>query len=291
MITAGEALLRGAEMLRRAGIENPRREARLLLAHALELEVQDVTLAARVVAPAVCARFEAFLARRVAHEPVAYILGYKEFRSLRFAVGPGVLVPRPETETLLDAAEFFLGDRSAALRVLDLGTGSGCLLVAFLASYPKARGIGADVSPEALAWARRNVAAHELDGRCELIVGDWSLDDPAGFDAVFANPPYIREDERDTLPPDVRHYEPEVALYGGADGLDAYRALGAALPRLLAPGGLAFLEVGAGQSPAVAGLMAEAGLEARLIADLQGIARCAVLSRTQKSLGMAGTSS
>jgi release factor glutamine methyltransferase len=229
------------QRLRAAGVDNPRLDARLLTS-------------------------EEQVARRVAREPVAYILGHKEFWSLDIAVGPGVLIPRPESETLIEQVLKHFPDRSAALDILDLGTGSGCLLAAALSEYPNARGTGIDSSPEALAWARRN-----LGERAELILGDFT-EAQGAYDVILSNPPYITTSDIAGLAPEIRLHEPIRALHGGPDGLDAYRTLAPLIVRLLKPEGRAFLEIGAGQGPAVAELM-----KSKAIArDLAGIERCVI---------------
>jgi release factor glutamine methyltransferase len=215
--------------------------------------------------------FETFLQRRIAREPVAYITGHKEFWSLDLAVGPGVLIPRPETETVIEQMLAHLPDRAAALDVLDLGTGTGCLLIAALHEYRNARGTGVDSSDAALAWARRNVETFE--NRAALLLADFTQVSGA-YDVILSNPPYIRTSDIDALEPEVRLYEPLAALDGGADGLEAYRALGPVLRRLLKPGGLAFLEIGAGQGDAAAALL---GLDlVGIMPDLAGISRVVI---------------
>lgn len=267
MSTSRDALARGAERLSAAGIENARLDARVLMAHA----AND-------------ALYDQFLARRIAREPVAYITGTKEFWSLALDVGPGVLVPRPETETLIEEALREFPDRAAPLRVIDFGTGSGALLIAFLSEFANARGLGIDDSPDALAWAERNLAKHAMVGRCELSLGDWAQSPETSFDVIFSNPPYLTRDEIAAAPPELR-YEPRGALDGGPDGLDAYRALAPVIARRLKPQARAFLEIGAGQGDAVASLLAAQGLETMRIApDLAGIARC-VVAVPEKTVG------
>ncbi len=251
-----DRLAEAVARLRAAGIDNPRLEARLLWEHAQTP-----------------ARFERHLARRIAREPLAYITGRKEFFSLDFEVGPGVLVPRPETETLIEQALISFPDREMPLRILDLGTGSGCLLVTALSLYPNATGIGVDRSQAALGWAKRNVARHGLETRATLMLGDWAAAAPARFDLVFCNPPYVSDNELTALAPELAH-EPRAALAAGASGLDAYRALGPALAAMLEPGGRAFVEIGAGQAERATALLQQAGLEIPAIApDLSGVPR------------------
>jgi release factor glutamine methyltransferase len=252
---------KAAECLRVAGIESPRAEARILLEHA---ETNALS-------------FEPLISRRLRHEPVAFITGHKEFWSLDFEVGLGVLIPRPETETLIEAALVELLDRTRAYRVADFGTGTGCLLIAMLREYPNAIGVGIDVSEEALGWAKRNVARFGLEGRAELVHGGWDAA-PGRFDLILSNPPYISTREVTALPPDVRDYEPQAALDGGPDGLSAYRAMAYILKRQLKSEGLALLEIGAGQHQMVEEIMKAERLKvARIALDLAGIPRCIVV--------------
>jgi release factor glutamine methyltransferase len=280
-----DALARGTERLGAAGIDSARLDARVLLASAMNISPEALLAGAALPAAAV-QRFEAFIARRARREPVAYIVGKKEFWSLDLAVGPGVLVPRPETETLIEQVCREFPDRSAALRAADFGTGSAAILIAFLSEFPNARGIGIDSSAQALAWAERNIAAHRLTGRCELRRADWSAAPDGPFDVLFSNPPYLTQDEIEAAAPELV-FEPRSALDGGRDGLGAYRALAPIMAARLAPNGRAFLEIGAGQSEAVSAILAGNGLETMRIApDLAGVPRCVVACRAvQKTLG------
>ena len=256
-------LLDAARRLAVAGIENPRLDARLLLAHA--------------DCDRVC--FESLISRRAAREPLAYITGQKEFWSLDFEVGPGVLIPRPETETVIEQALAFFPDRSALLRALDLGTGTACLLITFLKEFPNARGLGIDRSEEARAYAVRNVARHGLDKRCEIRGGGWAEAVAGPYDVILSNPPYIKTADLAGLEPEVA-YEPVSALDGGPDGLSAYRALAPALARLLSPSGRAFVEIGEGQAGEVSAVLAQAGLDIIKVApDLAGIPRVLIIGR------------
>ncbi|HEY1960898.1 MAG TPA: peptide chain release factor N(5)-glutamine methyltransferase [Rhizomicrobium sp.] len=256
-----DLLREAAERLRAAGIESPRAEARILWEQA---EGQGLP-------------FESLVARRLRHEPVAYITGQKEFWSLDFDVGPGVLIPRPETETLIEAALRELPDRNGAYHALDLGIGTGCLLIAFLGERPMATGVGLDCSKAALHWARRNVAKHGLERHVELLQGGWEAAS-GSFDLIVSNPPYIPTGDLRGLPPDVRDHEPEAALDGGPDGLEAYRAIAPILKRHLKLGALALLEIGAGQHQMVGEIVAAAGLDvARIAPDLAGTPRCVVI--------------
>ena len=261
-------------LLAEAGIDNPRGEARLLLAHALGIS-KEQTLAASPT-PDQSAKFDALIARRSAREPFAYITGHKEFWSLDFAVGPGVLVPRPDTETLIEEALRLVPDRSAPLRIADLGTGSGAILIAALKEFPGAQGIGFESSPPAFAFARAN-AERLIGERADIRLADW--DQAQGpFDLVFSNPPYIASADIESLDPDVSQFEPRAALDGGPDGLSAYRALAELLPRLLVPGGHALLEIGLGQAQAMGTLFQKLEI-LRLAPDLAGIPRCVILRK------------
>lgn len=250
----------------------PRLDAELLLAHALGIERSALLLDLdRAVPPG----FAALVERRAGHEPVAYIVGSRGFWSVDLVVGPGALVPRADSETLVEAALAQFAGPPATL--LDLGTGPGTLLCALLAEWPRTRGLGVDRSAAALRYARRNVTALGLDARAALVRGDWAGAVEARFDCVVANPPYIAAD--DPLPREVRLHEPAAALFAGDDGLSAYRAVVPQLPRLLADKGAAFLEIGATQGAAVAALVAAAGLRPALRRDLGGRDRCIVVTR------------
>jgi release factor glutamine methyltransferase len=252
-------------------------EARLLLAHAQGISQEDLL---REAAPVRLDVLEPLLNRRTAHEPLALIVGHREFWSLDFAVSRDTIVPRPESETLIDAALAAFGGRRPPATILDLGTGTGCLLLAALSEFPSAFGIGVDRSPAAASLAARNAARLGLANRAALICADWATALSAGFDLILCNPPYIATSDLVGLMPEVAEYEPHSALDGGPDGLGAYRCLLADLPRLLNPGGLALLELGAGQASAVSEVAANAGLASRLRHDLAGIARAIVLQRT-----------
>jgi release factor glutamine methyltransferase len=265
-----------AQQLKTAGVESPRTEARLLYAHALGVRRDDTLSGDLKPTPEQAAAFAAMVARRIAREPFAYITGHKEFWSLDFAVGPGVLVPRPETETLIEEVLRVIADRNAPMAIADLGTGSGALLIAALKEFPRAAGLGLDSSPDALAYARRNVFTHELSERAKLRLDDWAAAPDNRFDLIFSNPPYIPSAEIEALDPEVSCFEPRAALDGGPDGLDAYRALAGLLPRILKKGGRAILEIGVGQ--AVEPIFAGSGLRLLGIApDMAGIPRAVLL--------------
>ncbi|HEX4272464.1 MAG TPA: peptide chain release factor N(5)-glutamine methyltransferase [Rhizomicrobium sp.] len=257
-----------------AGIDNPRSEARLLFAHALGIS-RDQTLTATAT-PEQTTHFASLVARRAAHEPFAYITGRKEFWSLEFEVGPGVLVPRPDTETLIEEALRLVADRNAPLRIADLGTGSGAILIAALKEFPGATGIGFESSPEALPYACAN-AARLIGPRAEIRAADWNQ--AAGpFDLVFSNPPYIPSMEIESLALDVAGFEPRAALDGGDDGLSAYRSLAELLPGILKPGGHALLEIGFGQAGTIEKLFPNLEIS-RISSDLSGVPRCVILRK------------
>jgi release factor glutamine methyltransferase len=277
-MTVRGAIAAAADRLAAAGIEEPRRDARLLLAAALGVG-QGALLAGddRQVDVEAAARFAAHVARRAAREPVSRILGVREFWSLPFRLTPATLDPRPDSEALIEAALETVPDRDAPLRLLDLGTGSGCLLLALLSELPNATGIGIDRDPAALVAAAENAAALGLASRAAFRRGDWGRGLAERFDLVVANPPYIAEEEVARLAPEVALYEPRGALAGGVDGLDAYRLLAPQLGGLLCDGGRAVLEFGHGQHDAVAGLIGAGGLEIRGFRyDLGGTVRCVV---------------
>ncbi|PWS33954.1 peptide chain release factor N(5)-glutamine methyltransferase [Falsiroseomonas bella] len=277
--TVGAFLCQAGQVLRAAAIENPRLEARLLLGHAMGATADQLIREPRApVPPEAAARFRAALAARLDAVPVAHILGSQGFWTLDLAVSPATLIPRPDTETLVEAALELFPDAAAPLRVLDLGTGTGALLLAVLAERPRAFGVGVDLVPQAAALAAANATRNDLAGRAAFLAGDWDAALAARFDLVLSNPPYIESAAIAGLMPEVARHEPRSALDGGRDGLDAYRRLVGILPALLAPGGAAVLELGAGQREAVEALATAAGLvPAGCREDLGGIPRALVL--------------
>lgn len=267
------AALREAALRLATVSDTPRLDAELLMAHALGAERQTLLLdPARFAVPAA---FDALVERRMAHEPVAYIVGYRDFWSIRLTVGPGLLIPRPDSETLIEAAVEHFRDHGPA-RVLDLGSGPGTLLLAALAEWPEAHGLGIDESEKAVDWAERNAADLGMAERARFRVGDWTAGLDGPFDLILCNPPYIAESE--ALMPDVAEHEPPGALFAGADGLDDYRRIIPDLPRLIAPGGAAVLEIGATQRAAVAELAESAGFSVQGRRDLGGRDRALLLT-------------
>lgn len=257
----------------------PRRDARLLLSDALALTPERMLIESdRCIDDAEWAIFQAFVKRRTAREPVSRILGRREFWGLTFRISPDTLDPRPDSETLIEVALERLSDRQAPWRLLDLGTGSGCLLLALLSELPCAEGVGLDLSMGAVTVARANALDLGLSERALFGVADWAAGATGPFDVILCNPPYVAADT--VLEPEVAHYDPPRALYAGSDGLAAYRRLLPSLSPLLAPGGFVLLELGAGQAEAVTALGEAAGFpNITPRADLSGTLRCLALSR------------
>jgi release factor glutamine methyltransferase len=291
-ITIGEAIAEAARRLAACGIDSPRRDARLLAALAARLEAAAVLgYPERTLDPAARERFDRLVGRRMAHEPVSRIAGMREFWSLEFALSPETLDPRPDSETLVAAALERIADRAAPLRLLDLGTGTGCLLLALLSELPQASGVGLDILPGAAALARHNAASMGLESRAFFAVGRWAGAVIGERDVVLANPPYVPTAAIAALAPEVARFEPRAALDGGDDGLHGFRGLAPDLARLLAPGGFACVEVGAGQAGAAAKIFAGQGLdELGRKRDFAGIERCIVLARPKKRCWNANTS-
>ncbi|ETI63131.1 N5-glutamine S-adenosyl-L-methionine-dependent methyltransferase [Sphingobium sp. C100] len=253
--------------------DTPRLDAELLMAHALGLSRPDMLLRQRERdTPAI---FAALLARRVAGEPIAHIVGTRDFWTVTLRVTPDVLIPRPDSETLIEAAVDHFAGR-APVTILDLGTGSGALLLAALAQWPQAHGTGVDASPAALAVAQDNAARLGLAARAMFRPGDWGQGIGGPFDLLLINPPYIARDA--PLSGDVLH-EPASALYAGIDGLDDYRRIAPDLPRLIAPGGMAAIEIGHDQKDSVSALLTAQGLAVAVRRDLAGHDRCLVATR------------
>ena len=262
--SVSEALQLIAQTFRAAGIDDADADARVLAGHALHLDrARLISQSDRVLEAREVNAISGLAARRLKREPVSRILGRKEFWSLALAITPDVLVPRPETETVVEGALDFVvrsGLRMEKLRILDIGTGSGALLVALLNELPNATGIGTDISRAALEAAQINVAQLGFESRCRLIACDMAAGVEGQFDLVVSNPPYIARGEIASLAPEVRDYDPMMALDGGDDGLTAYRSISADAKRILAQGGRLFVEMGAGQEPAVRELFTKAGL-------------------------------
>ncbi len=271
--------------LQSAGVDSPVIDARLLVqAAAGATRVDIISDPHRPLTEDQSAELEGFLARRERREPISHILGVKGFWKIMLRVTPDVLTPRPETETILDVVLPDLAEFQR-FRVLDLGVGSGAILLAILSERPNAVGLGVDVSEEALAVARENASNLGLAGRTALLRGDWTagLEDE-GFDVVVSNPPYIASDAIDALAPEVKDHEPRLALDGGRDGLDAYRRLAEEIPRVLRAGGRFAVEIGFDQGLAVRDLFTRDGLEdVRVVRDLSD--RDRVVTGVKKTFG------
>ncbi len=279
-VTVGAAISDAARRLADCGVENARLDARLLVGHVLGVGAEAVAFyPERAMDRGARGRLADLLARRAGREPLAKILGRREFWSLSFKITADTLDPRPDSETVvlsaLDAVRGRFGPTQGPLRILDLGTGSGCLLLALLHELPKASGVGVDRSVAAVAVARENAESLGLANRASFFAGNWGAGIDGVFDCIVANPPYIRDSEIATLAPEVARFEARPALSGGDDGLDCYRAIASQLPRLLAPLGTAAVEIGAGQAEAVAGIFRRNGLSiAGIDRDLAGRERC-----------------
>lgn len=259
--SVGAWLCQAGQVLRAAGIEQPRLEARWLLAHVLGCREEDLLRDPRAAVPADRgAVFAGLVRRRAEREPLAHLLGHVGFWTLDLAVSDATLVPRPDSETIVEASLAAFPDRGQVRRVLDLGTGTGALLLAVLSECPQAWGVGVDLAPAAAALAARNAAANGLGDRACFVAADWDAPLAGRFDLVLSNPPYIESGDIPALMPEVSRHEPRLALDGGADGLDAYRLILRRLTCLLAPGGRAVLEIGAGQRPDVEAIGCREGL-------------------------------
>jgi release factor glutamine methyltransferase len=280
-VTLGAAFHAAARTLAAAGVTSAQLDARLLLGRVLGVgPVEIVAEPERPVDPAAGRALAGLVARRAAREPMSHILGVREFWGLEFTVTRDTLDPRPDSETVVEEALAGIGGRGRPLRVLDFGTGTGCLLLALLAELPAARGIGVDRSVAALAVARANAVRLGLGDRAAFVAGSWGDSLAGRFDLIVANPPYVRSAAITALAPEVARFEPRLALDGGADGLRCYRDLAPAIARLLEPNGVAALEVGDDQADDVVGIMAGAGLgEAAIERDLAHRPRCVVLTR------------
>ncbi|MCI2398476.1 peptide chain release factor N(5)-glutamine methyltransferase [Aliiroseovarius subalbicans] len=273
-MTGSEALAQAVRDLRGAGVDDPARDARRLLAMAMGIDPGRLTLHLHdALGPGEEARFREHIQARLTRQPVAQIVGYRDFYGRRFIVTPAVLDPRPDTEILIEAALAEPFDT-----VLDLGTGSGCILLTLLKEMPGAWGLGTDLSPKALEVAKQNRTALRLDGPAVLREGSWFDAVEGGpFDLIVSNPPYIAEGDMAGLAPEVRDWEPTMALTPGGDGLDAYRIISAGAQAHLVPGGRLMVEIGPDQGDAVAALFTAAGFEnTRILPDLDGRDRVVV---------------
>ncbi len=262
-----------------SGIDNPSLDVRLLVQHALGLNhAQMLSQSERILTTEEIAAIEPLTARRLRREPVARILGEREFWSLPFGLNEATLEPRPDSETLVEAVLRQLDDRRGEnLSILDLGTGTGCLLLALLSECQKAKGLGIDIAPRAIEQAKTNAKNLGLNSRAEFRAGNWLCGIDGKFDVIVSNPPYIAHDEIETLQPEVRDYDPRMALDGGGDGLDVYRSLIPCLGNVLKSKGIVAFEVGQGQAASVSAQLREAGFgNIEMVRDLGGIERVVI---------------
>jgi release factor glutamine methyltransferase len=289
-LKAGASLAEATQLMAQAfsgaGVEDAKVDARALICHALHIDrARLISDSQRVLDAREIDAISALAARRLKREPVSRIRGRKEFWNLTLNVTPAVLTPRPETETVVEAALDALGRdgrKKEKLRILDIGTGSGALLLALLGELPNAEGVGTDSSEAALAVARANAERNGLNERSTFVTCDIAKGVEGKFDLIVSNPPYVAHGDIAALVPEVRDYAPRLALDGGADGLDAYRAIAAQALPLLAPGCRLIVELGAGQEPAVASLFTKAGLRVTAARkDLAGIPRALIATSLQ----------
>jgi release factor glutamine methyltransferase len=281
--TLGSILAEAAAALAAAGGRDARRRARRLIGAALDLDRSELWgHPEREISAREARHVQGLVKRRLASEPLSRMLGRREFWGLEFALSADTLDPRPDTEALVEAVLRRVSKPDAPMRILDLGTGSGCLLLALLSELPRAVGVGVDIAAGAAATARMNAAALGLASRAWFCVSEWSSAIMGRFAIVIANPPYIARPTLGGLPSAVRDYDPWRALDGGTDGLDSYRAIGRGLPRLLTPSGIFVIEVGTGQAEVVSGILKGLGLAIDGVEhDLAGIARCVVGRRPE----------
>jgi release factor glutamine methyltransferase len=279
--TRAQALKDLRQLLAQSGFETAALDARLLLLTAVGISATDLVIHPDVpLTPEQETTLADFTRRRLAHEPVARIVGEREFWGLPFRLSPETLVPRPDTETLVATVLELLPDRQANLRIVDFGTGSGCILVALLHELPQASGLGIDLSEGALRTARENARANGVGERSRFAASRWADALSGSFDVIVSNPPYIASPVIPTLGEEVRGHDPLLALDGGRDGLDPYRVLLGEAGRLLVPGGLLAVEIGYDQEEALRSLAAENGLEILRVAhDLSEHPRCVAMKR------------
>ena len=270
-------LQEGQARLQAAGIGNAALEARVLLAFVLSCSCEHLLIANEQVLPAASRKFSKLIARRARHEPIAYLIGKKEFYDIEFVINKHVLIPRPETETLIDVVLNFRKSRECT--ILDLGTGSGCLLLTLLKLLPTAKGVALDVSKQALKVAKVNAKKLGLQSRTKFVNKSWTAFHPKQkFDLIVSNPPYIRQKDLATLAKDIKHFEPRMALNGGEDGLRCYKTIMPIIKKLLKNTGICVLECGQNQHESISRLANKHSLVVKdYQKDLLGIVRCLVI--------------
>lgn len=278
--TLADLYRQAVRRLTACGVDSPKLDARLVIEYVLSLPVGGVVANPQArLTPAARESVAFALVRRCGREPVSRIIGYRGFWKLDFTLGPGVFDPRPDSEVLVETA-LRIAHGQDALRVLDLGCGSGCLLLSIVQELSSSCGVGVDISDEALAIAILNAQRHRLNHRVVFHCSDWCQELRESFDLIVCNPPYIRDDELAQLPLEVGDFDPRIALAGGADGLESYRTLASQLGAHLAPGGSVLFEVGCDQATAVASLLKQRGFRIReILTDLAGHKRCVVADR------------
>jgi len=272
---------RVGSLIRAAGIDNPEAEARLLISVALGCSVEKVWVdIEELVERSEYQSIMSTVHRRLSREPFAYINGKQEFWSLEYVVGKDCLIPRPDSECLIEMSLEVLPPANSGASVLDLGTGSGCLLLSVLSERPMLWGVGVDLSLKALEYAKHNAARFDLTNRVAFVQSNWGGGLDFCFDLILCNPPYVKTSELTKLMPDVARYEPRIALNGGVDGLDSYRVLASQLPLLAARNGRLCLEIGKGQAAQVKEIFYEYGFrQCGEKNDLAGVVRCLVFGR------------
>ena len=260
MITIEHLFRELVDAFKKANLLTPALDARILLKYALDLN--DALLLSdkeKEIADDKVALVHDLMARRLKHEPVARIVGKKEFWSMDFVVNAATLIPRPDSEVLIEAILARIKDKTLPLSLLDLGTGSGCLLLTLLKEFKNASGVGVDISPEAIATSRQNATVLGLDNRAVFELDNWGKNLSQQFDLIITNPPYISQEEYDNLALEVKNYDPQTALLGGVDGLDCYREILKELPRLLKKDALVVFEIGCTQKDSVSALIKSVG--------------------------------
>ena len=283
-LTICDVLLDAQKKLKQVGIINSYQEARLLLKYALNFSLEEILVSPhKQLTPKQLEKYENWVLRRSLHEPLSKIREEKEFWSLPFIVKAETLDPRPDSETLIEAVLKTYPSREMVFNILDLGIGTGCLIITLLQEYLFSFGIGVDKSAPALEVARLNLERFNLQDRLRLMQTSWGEGLGEVFDIIISNPPYIAENERQVLSPEVIQYDPEMALFGGEDGWEAYRSLAPHAFRLLKFSGHLFLEIGQGQEKAIEEIFEESGLIIQeWIPDLSGIIRCGIFQKAPK---------
>jgi release factor glutamine methyltransferase len=286
MVSAADALRDAVMMLQRAHIVSASLDARLLLQHVLNVSREQLLEGTNTLTPEQESHYRELIGKRLQRQPVAQLTGRREFWGLTFKVTASTLDPRPDSETLIEAVLARFRDHDRPLRILDMGTGSGCLLLSLLSEYAQAHGCGVDRCDRALEVAKENAARLGMQARATFVQSSWGDKVSGPFDIIISNPPYIPTAAIALLEPEVRQFEPRQALDGGKDGMDCYRAIMPQLPGLLADGGLAVFEIGMGQQHDLQAIASENGLQvAGIKDDLAGIPRCVFVQKNSLTLG------